>query len=149
MARGVLVRWGDSISAQVDTPLPNPGDVIAGPRDAVAIPRMAGVGSPRIWTLNASVSAPLDPAVPTWVLRLRAYLGVGSTARPVVWEIPFVGSDAPIDIPKITFGAVEVRISVELFLNNPSPLPSVLPSLIQAWVTCAPYSPYSVSEALP
>jgi len=147
--RAALVRWGDSISARVDTPLPPPGSLIAGPRDLVAIPRMTGAGSPRVWILNSSVLAPLDPAVPTWVLRILAYLGVGSTARQAVREVPFVGSNFPIDIPPITFGASEVRISAELLLGASSPLPSVIPSVIQAWVTCAPYSPYSQTETLP
>ena len=150
MARGVLVRWGDSISVEVPiTPPPTPGDLLTGPKDLIAIPRMQGAGSPRVWLLNISTAAPPDFVFPAWLLRLRAFLGVGSTVRPVVWEIPFVGSEYPVDTFQIILGASEVRITGELYLAPSSSLPSVLPALIQAWVTCAPYSPYSVSEALP
>jgi hypothetical protein len=150
VARGFLVRWGDSIQAQVPiTPPPTPGDLLTGPKDLVAIPRMPGAGSPRVWILNTSTQAPPDPAFPTWLLRLRAYLGVGSTARQVVWDLGIFGSEYPVDAFQTTFGASEVRITGELYLAPSSSPPSVLPALIQAWITCAPYSPYSATEALP
>lgn len=144
-----LVRWGDSISAQVElTPPPRPGDLIAGPQDLVAIPRVTGAGSPRAWILNTSTQAPPDPAFPTWLLRLRGYLGVGSTARQVVWNLPFFSSEFPVDGFQVTFGAVDVRVTAELLLAPFSEPPSVSAS-IQAWVTCAPFTPYAVTEALP
>lgn len=144
-----LVRWGDSISAQVSlTSPPSPGDLIAGPQDLIAIPRISGAGSPRVWILNTSTLAPPDPAFPTWLLRLRGYLGVGSTARQVVWNLPFFGGEFPVDNFQTLFGAVDVRITGELYLA-PSSAPPSVPASIQAWATCAPYTPYSATEALP
>jgi len=149
VARGVLVRWGDSIQASIPATVA-PGDLLTGPQDLVAIPRIEGAGSPRIWMLNTSTLAPEDPNFPIWLLRLRAYLGVGSTARQVVWDLPFFGNNGlPTDIFQTTFGAVDVRISGELYLAPYSSSPSVLRGAVQTWVTCSPFSPYSATEALP